>query len=63
MNYLLGLDLGTTGAKALLVDIDGHVISQGYHEYPCFYPKPAWVEQDVDLVIERSMEAAKDALA
>lgn len=63
MKYLLGLDLGTTGAKALIVDVDGNIRSQGYYEYPCDYPKPAWVEQDVDLVVAKSMDAARDALA
>ena len=62
MKYLLGLDLGTTGAKALLINVDGKVMSQGYHEYSCVYPKPAWVEQDVDWVVAKSMESAKDAL-
>ncbi|MCL2624255.1 MAG: FGGY family carbohydrate kinase [Planctomycetaceae bacterium] len=63
MTYLLGLDLGTIGAKAIIVSTEGEVISQGYYEYPCKYPKPAWVEQDVDLIVARSMDAARVALA
>ena len=62
MAYLLGLDLGTTGAKALIVDTEGNMCAQGYCEYPCTYPKPAWVEQDVDLVVARSFEAVRSAL-
>lgn len=62
MKYLLGLDLGTTGAKALIMDVNGKVMSKGYYEYPCVYPKPAWVEQDVEWVVAKSMDAAKDAL-
>ena len=62
MNYLLGLDLGTTGSKTLIADVNGRTIAQGYREYACTYPKPAWVEQDVDLVVAKSMEATKEVI-
>ncbi|MGL6195982.1 MAG: FGGY family carbohydrate kinase, partial [Thermoguttaceae bacterium] len=62
MQYLLGIDLGTTGAKAVILSINGEVLGQGYYEYNCTYPKPLWVEQDVEMVVAKSMEAARDAL-
>ena len=61
--YLVGVDIGTTGAKAIISDCHGNIVGLGYHEYACVYPKPGWVEQDVDLVVAKSMEAASDALA
>jgi len=46
MNYFLGLDVGTTGAKALLIDASGKVIDTASSEYPMFNPRPLWSEQD-----------------
>jgi len=61
-DYLLGIDIGTTGAKANILDLEGQVAGTGYYEYPCFYPRPNWVEQDVDLIVGRSMDATRDAI-
>ncbi|MGD9138932.1 MAG: FGGY family carbohydrate kinase [Desulfobacterales bacterium] len=60
--YLAGIDLGTTGAKAMIFDHDGHPIAGAYREYPCIYPKPGWVEQNPDLLVEATMEAMGQAV-
>ena len=44
--YLLGIDVGTTGSKALLVDADGIVKASATTEYPMFTPRPLWAEQN-----------------
>jgi xylulokinase len=44
--YLLGIDVGTTGSKALLVDADGVVKASATTEYPMFTPRPLWAEQN-----------------
>ena len=46
MAYLLGLDVGTSGAKALLVDEAGAVVADVTTEYPMYTPQPLWAEQD-----------------
>ncbi|MCK4925121.1 MAG: hypothetical protein KAS61_09110, partial [Spirochaetes bacterium] len=61
-DYLVGIDVGTTGAKALVVDLRGNLLGSGYREYPCLYPKPNWVEQDAELVIQKTFEACREAL-
>jgi len=43
---LLGIDMGTTGSKALLVDDRGGVIASATEEYPLYTPQPLWSEQD-----------------
>jgi len=43
---LLGIDVGTTGSKALLIDADGEVRAAATAEYPMFTPRPLWAEQD-----------------
>jgi xylulokinase len=44
--YLAGIDIGTTGAKALLCDQHGRIVAQAGREYPTQYPHPNWAEQD-----------------
>ncbi len=61
--HIVGIDIGTTGAKAVIFDQTGRVVASGYREYACTYPRPNWVEQDVDLIVAESMEAAKDAVS
>jgi len=45
MAYLLGLDVSTTGAKALLIDERGDVVASATTEYPLSTPRPLWSEQ------------------
>ncbi|MGL5196459.1 MAG: FGGY family carbohydrate kinase, partial [Chroococcales cyanobacterium] len=42
-NIILGLDLGTTGNRAILFNQEGQLISQSYQELTQFYPHPGWV--------------------
>jgi len=46
MAYLLGIDVSTTGVKALLIDHDGYVVGSANTEQPLFTPQPLWSEQD-----------------
>lgn len=46
MKYSLGIDLGTTGVKALLVGTDGIIKSIGYAKYPLYTPQVQHAEQN-----------------
>ena len=46
MKYLIGIDVGTTGTKTILVDESGELIASSLQEYPLHTPKPKWAEQD-----------------
>ena len=46
MTYLLGIDVSTTGVKALLIDPDGNVVGSANTEQPLSTPHPLWSEQD-----------------
>jgi xylulokinase len=46
MTFFLGIDVSTTGAKALVIDEQGNVIASHTTEYPLSTPKPLWSEQD-----------------
>jgi len=43
---LLGLDISTTGAKAILVSPKGKVLGTATHTYPLLTPRPLWSEQN-----------------
>lgn len=46
--YILTHDLGTSGNKAVLFDMNLKVISQIKITYPLYYPKPGWAEQNAE---------------
>lgn len=43
---LIGLDIGTTSVKAVLVDLSGRVLAEYARPYATARPRPGWVEQD-----------------
>jgi xylulokinase len=46
MSVLVGLDVGTGGARAVAVDESGRVVAEASSEYPLHTPRPGWTEQD-----------------
>jgi len=46
MAKLLGIDIGTSGCKVLLIDESGRVLKQSSAEYPLSVPRPLWSEQN-----------------
>lgn len=46
MAYYLGLDIGTSGTKALLITEEGKPVASDTQEYPLSTPRPLWAEQD-----------------
>lgn len=46
MATFLGIDVGTSGCKALLIDETGRVLGQASAEYPISVPQPMWTEQN-----------------
>lgn len=45
MNYLIGIDLGTSSTKTVLFDETGEVIASAGKEYPLYTPNNGWAEQ------------------
>ena len=43
---LMGIDIGTTGCKTILVDREGTVVDSEIAGYPFYAPKHGWSEQD-----------------
>ena len=62
--YYIGLDLGTSALKLLLMDEKGVILNIVSEEYPISFPKPGWSEQNpVDwwqAVVDGITELIKD---
>jgi xylulokinase len=56
---LVGLDVGTSGVKAVAISADGDVVARAERAYPLSTPRPGWAEQDP----EGWWRAARAALA
>jgi xylulokinase len=63
MQALLGIDIGTSGCKALLMSVDGAVIAADTATYPLSQPRSGWTEQDPELWVEGARRAVAGALA
>ena len=48
--YVLALDLGTTGNRAIIFDKQGDIAGQVYKELTQYYPQPGWVEHDANQI-------------
>jgi len=62
MSYL-GLDIGTTGCKAAVFDLEGRMLALAYREYPLLSPQPGWAEVDSARVCEDCCSAIREAAA
>ena len=62
MTHLLGIDLSTTGAKALLIDREGRVVSSATTPLSISTPHPLWSEQDPHEWWTATVNSIKQAL-
>ena len=60
---LLGIDVGTSSIKAVLIDERGNIHAVGQAEYPLHHIRPAWVEQDPEDWWNGTCKAIKEALS
>jgi xylulokinase len=60
--YLLGIDVGTSGSKAILIDADGAVKASVTTEYPLYTPQPLWAEQNPSDWWAATVTSIKQAL-
>lgn len=64
MAYLLGIDIGTSGTKALIIDTsrNGAVLGSATVTYPLYTPKPLWAEQNPEDWWRAAISATCDAI-
>lgn len=61
MNYI-GIDLGTSAVKLLLMEGSGKILKIVSREYPISFPKPGWSEQNPYDWYTQSIEGVKELL-
>ena len=59
----IGVDLGTSAVKLLLMDETGKIHKIVSKEYPLYFPQPGWSEQNPQDWIRQSMEGIKELTA
>ena len=57
---LLGLDIGTTGVKAIAFSIEGKILAQAYQEYHPISPQKGWLELNSQNVFEQIKTVIKE---
>ena len=64
--YVAALDIGTTGCRTFIFDIQGNIVSNDYQEWNSFFPSPSHVEQDakvwwsaLQITIENALKKIK----
>ncbi len=58
---LLGIDIGTTGCKAVIFNRYGEILSAEYREHPLIHPREGWVEIDPGLIWNNVKDLVRDA--
>ena len=58
--YYIGIDLGTSAVKLLLMEESGKICNIVSREYPLFFPHPGWSEQKPEDWFAQSMEGMKE---
>ena len=61
--FVIGLDVGTSGARAVLFRDDGFALASVQHDYPLETPHPGWAEQDPERIWDASLQALADVSA
>ncbi|HEX2033198.1 MAG TPA: gluconokinase [Chloroflexota bacterium] len=60
---VIGWDIGTTGARAVVFDLQGRQRQVAAAEYPLHTPRPGWAEQDPEQVYQAAMACLRQATA
>ena len=61
MNYI-GIDLGTSAVKLLLMQQDGRILKIVNREYPISFPKPGWSQQEPEDWYRETMAGIQELL-
>jgi xylulokinase len=63
MGAYLGIDIGTSGTKTLLIDDAGQILAEASESYRLYHPKPLWSEQDPEDWWQATVKTVRAALS
>ncbi|HEY0248459.1 MAG TPA: glycerol kinase GlpK [Gryllotalpicola sp.] len=61
--YVIAIDQGTTGTRAIVFDRAGAIVSSGHLEHRQLFPRPGWVEHDPMEIWDNTREVIGQALS
>lgn len=62
-SLLVGIDVGTTGSRCMIFDMNGHCVASAYREYPLHHLRTGWVEQSLPEMMEATASACLEAVS
>lgn len=62
MDYIIGIDIGTSGTKAVAFHIHGNVIAEYRIGYPLLNPQPGYFEQEPDVLFSAVLQAISEVV-
>jgi len=62
MDYLLGIDIGTSGTKGVLMDREGKIYARAGREYSIDIPQPGWAEQNPKMWWEATIQVIREVI-
>ena len=62
MEYVIGVDLGTSGTKTVLFDRNGQTVAASTVEYPLYQPFNGWAEQEPEDWVNAAFTTIRDVL-
>jgi glycerol kinase len=60
--YILALDLGTTGNRAFIFNINGEILGYAYQELTQYYPQPGWLEHNPQEIWDATCAVMQSAI-
>jgi xylulokinase len=61
-SVLVGIDIGTTGSRCMIFDMNGQCVASAYREYPLHHLRAGWVEQSLPEMMEATASACLEAV-
>ncbi len=59
VDHIIGIDIGTTRAKALRYELGRGIVGWATEQYPTHYPRPGFIEQDPDTILQAVIRVLK----
>ena len=59
---LIALDQGTTSSRAVVFDLEGHILAVANEEFPQIFPHPGWVEHDPKQILSTQVNSLQRAV-
>ena len=60
---LMGIDLGTSGTKTVIIDANGNMLANALYDYPINSPQPGWAEQNPETWYRAALTTMSQALS